>query len=320
LPITDDNGNTLTLYLRVWEERLPFTPNADAPVKLGMTGVQVTLTGTRFRAGDYWSIGVRPATPQVVYPERLLKRKEPEAEEPEGKAPDGLRYFVCPLALIRWTAGQGVHVLDCLEEAFVLDLVALTRRSRTALDVSSGRVIFEGMSGLGEISQSPPIKHGLEAKHIAIVLALEIGSEDPQENNAVRVMGDTAYLSLQESPLMWAVHTNATPDQFVIILQDRRQFHGDDPPAESSLIVRWWAIPKTLEQGDIHAPPPPEQAAPVLDDFVIVRIAMRPGIRINPLAQELEVQPEALGVVLDRLVQAGRIRRDEQGRHFLPWL
>jgi hypothetical protein len=299
-PVSDAEGNALTLYLRVWEERLAFTPNAEAPVKLGITGVQVTLTGTQFRAGDYWSMGVRPATPQTVYPERLLT----------GKAPDGIRYFVCPLALLRWTAGQGISVLDCLEEAFFLDLVQLTKRSKTALNVSSGRVIFENMTGNGEIRASPFINHGLQEEHIAFILALEFDS--------IRVMGDTAYLHVfnpQESPLyplMWAWHF--TPDRFFIVVQDRRQGVAAPPPP-FSFIVRWWAIPKTLEQGDIYAPPPDEEE-PIPESSVLVRIAMNPGIGINDLAVELEVQQEALGVLLNRLVEAGRIRID-QGQLFL---
>jgi uncharacterized protein DUF6519 len=277
-PVTDAEGNALTLYLRVWEERLPFTPNAEAPVKLGITGVQVTLTGTQFRAGDYWSMGVRPATPQTVYPERLLT----------GKAPDGIRYFVCPLALLRWTAGQGVSVLDCLEDAFFLDLVQLTKRSKTAINVSSGRVIFENMTGEGEVRQSPWIRHGLHEKHIAIVLALDFGPEEPEDTNRIHILGDTSYLSFNPPlngpvPLMWAFHLMAAPEQFLIVLQDRRPRGpvGGPPLPSVSFIVRWWAIPKTLEQGDLRAPPLPPQEERFPENIVVDGITLHTGIRIT---------------------------------------
>jgi hypothetical protein len=189
-----------------------------------------------------------------------------------------------------------------------------------ATNVSSGRVIFESMRGLGEIRQSPPINHGLQEEHIAFVLALEFGSEDPQVRNGFRVMGDTAYFPPlpEEGPLMWAVHTNETPDQFVIYLQDRRPFgRTENAPGEVSFIVRWWAIPKTLERGDIRAPrPPTEPEVPFPEDFIVGRIAVRPGLRIEYLADELEVQAEVLKVPLDKLLEAGRIRIDEAGRYY----
>ena len=198
------------------------------------------------------------------------------------------------------------------------ELVISATGNETVLDISSGRVIFEDMNGLDEIRQSPSIQHNLRAEHIAIVLALELGSREPQDRNGFRVMGDTAFFPppTQESPLMWAVHSNTTPDQFVIILQDRRPFgQTEDPPPPVTLIVRWWAIPKTQELGDLIALPPSPLPP---EDFVVGRIVMRPGIRIDDLAQELlgvNVTPDEFRELLERLQNEGRIRI-EQDRLF----
>ncbi len=104
LPATDTNGEALPtaywdqqqtpqIFLRVWQDELPFTPNMA--VALGDTGLQVTLKtapeGKLFHVGDYWSIAVRPSTSCEVYPHRYLVDFQP---------PDGPRLWVCPLAAI----------------------------------------------------------------------------------------------------------------------------------------------------------------------------------------------------------------------------
>jgi hypothetical protein len=114
----------MVLYLRVWEEALPL--RTGQPLTLGKTGVQVTVSGSTFRAGDYWTIGVRPKTPQAVYPWRLTATPQP---------PDGVHRMACPLALIRWIVA-GANVIakeppdDC-REVFD-DLVDLTKRTGEA--------------------------------------------------------------------------------------------------------------------------------------------------------------------------------------------
>ncbi len=95
---TSANPGPKQVYLRVWQQELPFT--GGAAVTLGDTGVQVTLTTTNkntepFRVGDYWMFAVRPGTPQQVYPERYLSG---------AQAPDGPREWICPLAVIPWSA------------------------------------------------------------------------------------------------------------------------------------------------------------------------------------------------------------------------
>jgi hypothetical protein len=269
-------------------------------------GVEVRFTaGDHYETGDYWLLPARTATGLIEWP-------EDNAGTPLPQERLGIVHHYCRLALVSRAARQ-ISVRDCREHFD--NLTELTRRS---IAVSSGRVIFRDMKGLGEIRQSPPIKHGLQERHIAIVLALEFGSEDPQDKNGFRVIGDTDAFPppTLESPLLWAVHSNATPDQFVITLQDRRPFgRTENPPPSVTFIVRWWALPKTLEQGDINVPPPTSQELPFPDDFLVGRIAMRPGIRSADLADELKVSPDNLAAPLTRLESAGRIR-NTQGRLF----
>ena len=93
------------LFLRVWQQEVVFTPGTAAP--LGDTGLQVTLqtlAAAPFHLGDYWLFAVRPATPQVVYPERYLAAPQP---------PDGPRLWACPLGVIGWLRNRGTVVADC---------------------------------------------------------------------------------------------------------------------------------------------------------------------------------------------------------------
>jgi hypothetical protein len=110
-----DPNATPMLFVRVWEEQKAI--DAVNPVSLGTSGVNVTLVSSgAFHEGDYWTIAVRPSTPTQAYPERLMTSSQP---------PDGPREWVCPLAVIRWTAGVGKPV-DCRNPFD--DLVELTKR------------------------------------------------------------------------------------------------------------------------------------------------------------------------------------------------
>jgi hypothetical protein len=200
------------------------------------------------------------------------------------------------------------------------ELIIAAAGGGTTIDVPSGRVIFLHMNGLGEIRESPPIVHGLKAEHIAIVLALELG---PEGKNRFRVMGDTdafpppARQESPESPLMWAVHADATPELFRIILQDRRPFgRSEDPPPPVDFVIRWWAIPKTVDHDEVRVPPNDDRVS-IPDDFLVGGITMRPGITINNLAAELGVESAEIRPQLEQLAGAGRIRI-EPGERLFP--
>src|SRR5690606_9119555 len=111
-PVTTSDGFEY-YYMRVWnrgsdvtsEESIAFNPGI--PVRLGNTGLQVTISGQHRNKGDYWIIATRPKSPDQVVPWELADRKSPE----------GVRYFYAPLGLIRWfhngTRIRGKILKDC---------------------------------------------------------------------------------------------------------------------------------------------------------------------------------------------------------------
>ena len=102
---TDPDENP-QLYLRVWEELIT-SATLGTPISLTGTGMQVTISATdggALHEDDFWCIGVRPATPTTVYPDRYLRAPQP---------PDGPRQWVCPLAVIEWEDEKFVVLEDC---------------------------------------------------------------------------------------------------------------------------------------------------------------------------------------------------------------
>jgi hypothetical protein len=95
------------LYLRIWEERVTGA-KTGTPVSLNGTGMQVTVTaagkGNTLHVDDFWCVGVRPATPTTVYPDRYLREPQP---------PDGPHQWICPLAVVDWQHEQFVILEDC---------------------------------------------------------------------------------------------------------------------------------------------------------------------------------------------------------------
>ena len=109
------------LFVRIWQGQQGFTSGQAVdlvdPVTNTTNGLVVTIstpTGEAPAPGAYWLIAVRPSTPQLIYPERLLSEAQP---------PDGPRQWVCPLAVIDW-GKETVH--DCRQ--FFDNLVTLTKR------------------------------------------------------------------------------------------------------------------------------------------------------------------------------------------------
>lgn len=109
---------TPRLFLRIWEEEIPFT--LGTPVSLGKTGLQVTLgisNSQPVRVGDYWFFAVRPSLPRAIYPQRYFDTPQP---------PEGPRLWVCSLAVIGWEK-QILKILQDCRQPFD-DLVKLTKR------------------------------------------------------------------------------------------------------------------------------------------------------------------------------------------------
>ena len=98
----DPDGQQKYFYLRLWTggsgdgdaPDIAFTPGD--PVELAGTGLEVNFSDYGL-PGDHWIIAARPNTPQIVVPWELL----------EQAPPAGLRSFLAPLALIRWSLETG---------------------------------------------------------------------------------------------------------------------------------------------------------------------------------------------------------------------
>jgi hypothetical protein len=133
------------LFVRVWQAELNFQPSGDTveltdPASGTTTGVQVTISlppGEVLTVGAFWQLALRPATPQGVYPERLLAAPQP---------PDGPNRWACPLAVIDWTNQDGVQVTDC-RQSFD-SLVELSRRRPGCCTISVGPADVAAAGGL----------------------------------------------------------------------------------------------------------------------------------------------------------------------------
>ncbi|MBK9225642.1 MAG: hypothetical protein IPL67_00905 [Ignavibacteria bacterium] len=109
----DDQTPPEYFYLRVWNrgDDLNSDPNIPItlglPIKLGHTGLEITITGNDRVANDFWVIAARPETPNRVVPWELE----------QGISQNGVRRFFAPLAVIKWTnegeAVSGEIMHDC---------------------------------------------------------------------------------------------------------------------------------------------------------------------------------------------------------------
>jgi nitrous oxidase accessory protein NosD len=97
----------------------------------------VYTKGAAQAVGDYWTIGVRPSTPQIILPARLGSFQRP----------DGPRRWLAPLAVIAWSGPKAAEVTDCRPP--FLDLVDLTtRKSGCELVVAPGESIQAAINSL----------------------------------------------------------------------------------------------------------------------------------------------------------------------------
>jgi hypothetical protein len=102
----DDDEAGRKAFMRVWwrgddVSALPISYTLDNAVALGSTGISVTIHGNQPRSGEYWTIAVRPKTPDQLYPWQLAS----------GRPPDGPRLFYAPLGILTWDGVTPPH--DC---------------------------------------------------------------------------------------------------------------------------------------------------------------------------------------------------------------
>jgi hypothetical protein len=196
-------GSPLPLFLRVWQAELPLDTSGK-PVTLAdpatsiSTGVTVAITvpkGGALPDGAFWQIAGRPATPQGVYPERLLTAPQP---------PDGPRRWACPLAVIDWKAQS---VTDCRN---VFDnLVDLTRRKPGCCTVSiSPRDVTAGKSLQSLIDRAA-------AQAEVVTVCLGAGSYSLREPLRLDSRHDGITLESCGGPAVLAAAATARPAVFI---------------------------------------------------------------------------------------------------------
>jgi len=131
LPAPVAQAEKAEVFVRMWENNVPFTGDGTTETELlkpegESTGLWISTTG-KAMPGDYWMVGVRPATPQVILPERLHAGFCP---------PDGPNRWATPLALLGWQDDTHARVHDC---RLPFDsLVELTRSQCCELTLKPG--------------------------------------------------------------------------------------------------------------------------------------------------------------------------------------
>ena len=126
------DGFVTYLYMRVWhlkqtDDALTIPTTSARP--LGLTGLVPVFTG-RGRAGDFWTIAVRPQAPDDILPREIML--------PGGVPPHGPREVVAQICLLTWrsltgTTHEVVHIDDCRPT-----VRALTQRGCCTYNVGPG--------------------------------------------------------------------------------------------------------------------------------------------------------------------------------------
>jgi len=136
------------VFVRIWEGRVAFAGNPQIATDLvdhlgASTGLRIFTKGFT-EPGDFWMIGVRPTTPDAIYPARLHAGFQP---------PDGPHRWATPLAEIAWKADlKSATIHDCRKPFD--DLVELTKQKCCELKVSPGDDLQNVIAGRIELNAS----------------------------------------------------------------------------------------------------------------------------------------------------------------------
>jgi hypothetical protein len=96
------DGFVTYVYMRVWHLKdagAPLTIPITSTAPLGQTGLVPVITG-RGRAGDFWTIAVRPESRDEILPREIMREG--------GSPPHGPRDVVAPISLVTWQSNDGV--------------------------------------------------------------------------------------------------------------------------------------------------------------------------------------------------------------------
>jgi hypothetical protein len=143
-------------YVRVWNRgddttsppAIAFVPGT--PVVLGATGLNVTLAGTQFVRADHWIIAARPDTPDELMPWSLMN----------GRAPNGVRRYLTPLAVVRWHNGGAGVSWDLLHECRIVFPPLTRRQSCCTYTVGDGQESFGSFTKIQDAVNALPADGG----------------------------------------------------------------------------------------------------------------------------------------------------------------
>ena len=210
----------------------PFLLRRARPCTLGHTGLQITFSGTQFRAGDYWIIAARPETPNRVVPWKLE----------QGLGPHGRRLFVSPLALIHWpqNSADQPQVHDCRHRF----------RPLTDQKVCCSFTVGDGISTFGDFDsieaalQAIPQNTGGDICLLPGIHQAHVVMEDRQ-NITIRGCDQRALVTPRESNLHSAIFTisdckNIVLEHMDLVSPDGMLFdlHSSDEEALSYITIR----------------------------------------------------------------------------------
>jgi len=148
----DGTADEEFFYLRVWNRGDDLASPAAIPIAtaaLGNTGLQVAFGGAPLRAADYWIIAARPAAPNVLVPWILGLAG--------GAAPNGIKRYRAPIALLSWTTQGGVVTGSILHDCRPPFLPLTRLRGCCSVTVGDGNESFGQFTSVqAAIDSLPP--------------------------------------------------------------------------------------------------------------------------------------------------------------------
>ncbi|MDT5156605.1 MAG: hypothetical protein QOH51_962 [Acidobacteriota bacterium] len=126
-------GFVTYLYMRVWQLQTDSNSTLTIPTSsgkpLGATGLVPVFKG-RGRAGDFWTVAVRPEAPDEILPREIMLEG--------GSPPHGPREVLAQISLLTWRSTTGsVHEVVAIDDCRPT-LTALTERACCTYDVGPG--------------------------------------------------------------------------------------------------------------------------------------------------------------------------------------
>lgn len=148
----DGSAGERYVFVRIWNRGDDLASPTAIPIAqgdLGHTGLTVGFVGGPLRANDYWIIAARPAAPDVLTPWLL--------EAVNGAAPQGLKRYRAPLALIRWSNAGGAVTGEVIHDCRPPFLPLTHLRGCCTVSVGDGSHSFGHFSSINAAIAALPV-------------------------------------------------------------------------------------------------------------------------------------------------------------------